>query len=313
MLIFYILTGVILLIALIAVILAYCIYKMVFYGVPNPEPDLYRLPKHEQYEQNKEWVTGMIRELDAQPYEAIEILSHDGLKLYGRYYHRADNAPIFIHHHGYKSFGLRDFCGPDRIVQSLGCNTLIIDHRAHGKSEGRRITFGARESLDSLSWVNYLSARFGKDTPIFLTGVSMGGATVLMATARELPDNVRGVIADCPCSSTWGIVSKVGRDRGFPDRYAYGLTCLAARFAGFDLAKASAIEAVKASKIPILLIHGEGDRYVPFEMSLEILESNPDRITFVPIPDAGHVLSYIMHPDQYTEHFVSFVNKCLRK
>ena len=50
----------------------------------------------------------------------------------------------------------------------------MIDQRAHGLSEGKTITFGIKERLDCLCWVEYLVERFGKETQILLTGISMG-------------------------------------------------------------------------------------------------------------------------------------------
>ena len=41
---------------------------------------------------------------------------------------------------------------------------------------------------------------------------------------------------------------------------------------------ASAVEAVKRSPIPILLIHGEDDRYVPCDMGRAIAAANPEKI-----------------------------------
>ena len=73
----------------------------------------------------------------------------------------------------------------------MGHNLLLIDERAHGRSEGRTITFGIQERWDVESWARFAVERFGADVQIILYGVSMGAATVLMAAGLDLPENVK--------------------------------------------------------------------------------------------------------------------------
>ena len=42
-----------------------------------------------------------------------------------------------------------------------------------------------------------------KNAEIVLYGVSMGGATVMMASGEDLPGNVKAIIEDCGYSSVW--------------------------------------------------------------------------------------------------------------
>ena len=314
MLALYILLGFIAVLAVITLIIARVTYKMAFYHLPDSDIDNYQIPDVKQYQDNKEYMTSMIRELDSIPFEPVTITSHDGLKLFGRYYHVNDGAPIFIEFHGYKSMAIRDFCGGDRIVRSLKCNTLLVDQRAHGKSEGNTISFGILERLDCLAWINYLNQRFGSDTKIFLIGVSMGGATVLMASELDLPRNVIGIMADCPFSSPWLVISKVARSMGIPSKLAFPFVWLGARIYGkFDLTSSDAISAVKKANVPIFLVHGDADHLVPFEMSEEIAKRCASEITFIPFKDAGHGLSYILDSEKYTNEATKFIERCLEE
>ena len=147
-----------------------------------------------------------IREkLSAAQYDAVTITNREGKKLYGRYYHNRDNAPVAIMFHGYRSRALSDCGGGYKICCDLGVNVFIPDQRAHGESDGRAITFGIKERLDCLDWIDYINGKY--DSPdIFLVGVSMGGATVLMASGEELPSNVKGIISDCSYSSPESII-----------------------------------------------------------------------------------------------------------
>lgn len=242
----------------------------------------------------------LIREMDEIPYEAVTISAYDGTKLAARYYHVRDGAPLQLQFHGYKGSALRDFCGGNKLARESGQNTLVVDQRAHGKSCGTTITFGIRERLDCLSWVEYANHRFGPDTPIFLSGVSMGAATVLMASELEFPANVVGIIADCPYSSPEAIIRKVCReDMHLPPVLVMLFIRLGARLFGhFDLKETSAVQAVRNTNIPILLLHGEDDRFVPCDMSREIFDACLSYKIRKSFPGAGHGLSYIVDTEK---------------
>lgn len=293
--------------------ISYWIFKIAFRHIPDPEQDQYRLPNNEQYAIHKDRMISLISELDAIPYEPVTVTSHDGLKLFGRYYHFEDGAPVHIELHGYKSLALRDFCGGNAIIRSLKHNTLLIDQRAHGMSEGKTIAYGIKERQDCLTWIEYIISRFGSDTKIFLSGVSMGAATVLMATSLPLPKNVVGVIADCPYSSPKEIILKVGRDLRLPSKLMIPFLHIAARLFGhFKITETDSIESVKVSKVPILLIHGEDDNFVPYEMSLRIAKACASELTFVSVPGAGHALSYMIDSKKYEDATVKFIEDCLK-
>lgn len=196
----------------------------------------------------------------------------------------------------------------------MGHNTIVVDERAHGRSTSRTITFGIKERRDCLSWVDYVCKHFGSDTPIFLSGVSMGAAAVLMAAGLELPKNVVGIIADSPYSSPAAIISKVCKDRGLPPSLMLPVLRLGARcFGHFDLEETTVIEAVRRTRIPILLIHGEDDRFVPCRMSQEIWSACGGPRTMKTFPGAGHGLSYLVDPKRYERLVKQFVGECLQR
>ena len=241
--------------------------------------------------------------LKSQGYEGVFTTSHDNLTLFGRYYHVKSGAPLFIEFHGYKGEALRDFCACDMVFKSLGCNTLLVDQRAHGKSGGKTISFGVNERLDCLAWVKWANKRFG-DIPIFLAGISMGGATVLTAASLSLPKNVRGIISDCAFSSPKEIICKVLSDRHLPKKIFYPLVYLGAfLFGGFYLNASSAILAVKNARVPILLLHGKADSFVPHQMSEEIYKSCSSEREIFTFEGAGHGFSFATDAPKY-EHAV---------
>ena len=276
-------------------------YRIAFYNPPPHKEDPYDIPRDAQYGVHADRMHRMVDYLRSLPYEQVYITSHDGLRLAARYYHRNDGAPVKIEFHGYRSAATRDFCGANELDVLTGCNVLLVDQRAHGLSEGSSITFGILERFDVLGWVNYVVNRFGPDVKILLSGVSMGAATVMMASDLELPSNVKGIIADCGYSSPKAILKKVcGEDMHLPADLLYPFCRMAAKLlCKCDLEAASAVEAVKNSKVPIFLVHGTEDHYVPCSMAYEIKEAGGDNIQMHIFEDSGHVLCYMDDTPRY--------------
>lgn len=276
----------------------------------DPHQGPYAYENTEQTRACKAVFDQAIADFEKAPFEEVCITSDDGLKLYGRYYQVKENGPLEIMCHGYKGNAIRDFCGNYKIAKESGRNVLLIDERCHRKSEGNTITFGIKERTDVLCWVRYANERFGNPS-IILSGVSMGAATVLMASGMELPENVKAVIADCPYDAPSNIIKKVGAtDMGLPVKLVYPLIKMGGMLYGhFNLEADSPVEAVKKSRVPILLIHGDDDRFVPYEMSVNIHAAAPDMICFHTIHGAGHAINYVTAPEEYTKVVNEFIEK----
>jgi len=286
-----------------------CIYTFLqcFYSPKNRVEDPYKLIEGEQYEKLAHVITECTRVMDKAPCQWVSVTSKDGLTLHGRYYHTRDNAPTAIVFHGYKSSALRDGCGGFALSRALGFNILVPDQRAHARSEGTVISFGIMERWDCLSWIEYVNQRFGSDLPILLSGLSMGAATVLMAADLPLPENVVGIMADCPYSSPAGIIRKVCSERGFPEKLVFPFIRLSARlFGGFSLTETSAKKAVTNAKVPILLLHGDDDRFVPCDMSRGVAQSCASPVQLEIFPGAGHGLCYMTDPERYEAAALAF-------
>lgn len=300
----WIAAGIVLFLGLALLITTYVIYAIAFGAPERKRPDPYAQHVGPEYDTWREHFDTWIHALDDRPYEALTISSsHDKTRLFARYLHVRDGAPLVIQMHGYRSSSIRDFCGgAPYALDRLGHNVLLVDQRAHGKSGGHTISFGIVEQYDCLDWIRYAVDRFGADTPIVLYGVSMGAATVLTASGLPLPPSVRGIVADCPYSRPSDIIKKTCREMGLPPRLAFPFVRLAARlYGGFALSDKGPhpVEAVTRASVPILLIHGEADDFVPCDMSRRIAAANPDRIRLETFPGGVHAGSYLIDPDRY--------------
>ena len=307
---------ILLILTIIILLTAYVCYRLAFLAPKErifDEDVRIHLPEGEEYLKVRKGIESCVDTMLSRSFEPVTIETFDGKKLYGRYYHVADGAPLQIQFHGYKSTAVLDFCGGSTYAGKIGHNALVVDHRSHGKSEGKNITFGVLERLDVLYWAQYARSRFGEDTPIILAGLSMGAATVLMACDMPLPKNVKGIIADCPYSSPKDIIKKVARtELQLPAELLYPFVKLGASlFAGFDLEACSAVSAAEDADLPILIIHGEADTFVPCDMSRKIQKANPEQVTLVTIEGAGHGLCYMTDSKKYEEAMMDFMQKIL--
>ena len=246
----------------------------------------------------------VIDKLAALNYEDVYITSHDGLRLHGRYMHNKDGAPLAIQCHGYKSASSRDFSGGALLALELGFNVLLIDQRAHEESDGNTITFGDKERYDCLGWINYSVCRFGEDLKIILYGLSMGAATVILTAALDIPKNVLGVFADCPYSSAPAIIKNTIKGMGLSARIMYPIVRLGGIIFGkTDPERARPDEAAKHHKVPIVIVHGEGDTFVPHYMSEEIYENlkSDSRCSLNSFKEAEHGISFMHETQRYCD------------
>jgi len=288
---------------LLALLTSFICFMKVFYSPKRKprRPDVYPLPAGGIYEPYHGIMLDWMKKARTMPRERMEIISHDGKRLVGYYYEYAKGAPIEILFHGYQGDGERDLSGGIDRCFRIGRSAIIVDQRAHGESEGYVCTFGIKERLDCLAWVDHLIKRFGDNVKIILTGVSMGAATVMMAAGEPLPKNVVSVLADCGFSSPKEIIIKVIKDMRLPAELLYPFVKLGARiFGGFNLEETSPMDAVKKSTIPIIFIHGDADAFVPHYMSRALYDACSSKYkSFVTIEGAGHGLAFPVNKEKY--------------
>lgn len=189
-----------------------------------------------------------------------------------------------------------------------GWNVLMPDQRGHGNSEGNYVGWGYDERLDLLGWVNYVVRR-DPGAQIVLHGVSMGAATVLMATGGVLPRQVKAAVSDCSYTSIEEEMRHVLRaevrrrfSRPLPAPAGVLFSTLrktTLRKAGFDLRSAAPIRAVPLSKTPTLFIHGSKDDFVPAPMMNRLYQAARCPKSFLWVPEAGHALSVGTNPELY--------------
>lgn len=248
--------------------------------------------------------------IERHPKKWVYTLSFDGLKLAARFFDNNSHKAIILFH-GYRSSATRDFSCAVKMYCELGYNILLVDERSHGQSEGKLITFGVKERKDVLTWVNYYLKYIDSDAEIFLGGMSMGATTVLLAAGLELPNNVKGIIADCGFTSPADIMNKVARQAfHFNAGFILPVMDIFCRIFGhFGIYGVSTLEALKKTRLPILFIHGKNDNFVPCEMSESAYRSAAGDKYILTVEGADHGMSYLLASKDVSEKITGFLKK----
>lgn len=233
--------------------------------------------------------------LNNQTFENYSITNVDGNKLKG-YLLKADKpSDVYVFgSHGYRCWGKREFRLMAKFYHDLGFNVFIVDHQAHGESEGKYIGFGSHESRDAMQWLRFMTDTFGSDIQIILHGVSMGCATVMMMSGNpDLPKNVKFTVADCGYTSPWAEFDYQLKNAHVPTSPLLdGANFFNKHIAKYDFKKVDAVESVSHAQVPMLFIHGTKDDFVPTYMVHELYDACSTDKDLLLVEGAGHAESY---------------------
>ena len=152
----------------------------IFFSRPKDKNLIKRSMGDEHYNICKEMVLEYRKKLDEIPYKEICIKSFDNLNLYGKYYDKG-SINLIIMFHGVRAVKENQFAYQIVKLLGLGYNILLVDHRAHFKSEGDITSYGVYEQDDVKKWVVYFDDK-DEIQNIFLDGISMGGTSIAHAS-----------------------------------------------------------------------------------------------------------------------------------
>lgn len=250
--------------------------------------------------------------LNKSNYEDVYIKSDDGLKLHSyeiKNPKKTNDWVIVVH--GYTSQGkfMASFASK---FYDMGYNVLVPDLRGHGQSEGDYIGMGWHDRLDIIRWINKIIEK-DKNANIILHGVSMGAATVMMASGEKLPSNVKGIIEDCGYTSVKDEfayqLKALFKLPSFPIINVASLVCRIK--AGYWFGEGSAIKQVAKSKTPILFIHGDADDFVPYFMLDKLYNAANCTKEKLVVKGAAHAKAAVVNPELYWNTIKKFIDKNL--
>lgn len=258
--------------------------------------------------------TGSQEEKDwyAQIRKDVYVTSADGLKLHGyEVFNENGNGNYIIACHGY-SGSADDMARYAKWYYGMGYSLILPDARAHGQSEGHVRGMGWLERKDILVWTDKILSEHS-DAKIALFGISMGGATVMMASGEELPKQVKAIIEDCGYSSVWDeFKTQMKNMFHLPSFPIMNVASVVTKVrGGYSLSEASSVDQLKKCKLPVLFIHGKEDQFVPFDMLDVVYEAAKTEKEKIAVENAGHAMSSTKDPETYWSTVESFLSKHL--
>ena len=189
-------------------------------------------------------------------FQKVILTTSSNLKLEGWYIpvKSAKGTVCLFHGHGGKKSGTN---AEAEVFRKLGYNTLQLDFRAHGNSEGNTCTIGYDESEDVKLAYDYIKGKGEKN--IVLWGISMGAATITKAI-NDYALQPNKVILEMPFGSIIDAAEGRIKMMGLPEEpLARLLTFWGGTEHGFWAFNMRPTEFAKKINCPVLLQWGKND------------------------------------------------------
>ena len=216
--------------------------------------------------------------------------------------------------HGYKDSAIKFFYFGRMYNRDLHYNVLMPDLHAHGLSDGNDIQMGWKDADEVLNWIKVAEEIFRDDnyrTAMIVHGVSMGAATTMNVSGKDLPEYVNAFVEDCGYTSVWDEFSMQLKEMfglpAFPLMHSTSLLCNMKY--GWNFKEASPLISVSRCTRPMLFIHGDADDFVPFSMMQPLYDAKPEPKEFWVAPGSANANAYRDHPEEYTAVVRQFLDK----
>lgn len=244
--------------------------------------------------------------------DVVRFSARDGTVLRGWWLPADEPQGTIVFAHGQSGSLDGDWHLAPHIVER-GFNILMFDFRAHGRSAGTHVTFGAGEVLDVRGALDWLEAEQGVERAGVL-GFSMGGAVALTTAAHDR--RIAAVVADCPFYQLHTVVTAGLQDMGLPSLAARPLTgvavTLASLLVGEVLSVAEPARWAARVRSPVLLIAAGNDRFVPHNDTLALYQALPASSDLWVVPGIDHREAYQACPEVYLARVAGWFETHLR-
>ena len=240
------------------------------------------------------------------PHKEVYVLSFDKKKLHAYELKNKSNTWIIMVH-GYTNNAL-EILSIAKEFYDKGYSLLIIDQRAHGKSEGKYSTLGYLERRDILTWIEYINKK--KKALIVLYGLSMGGTVIMQTVGLNLPNSVICAIEDCGFISNYCQYYEQLSYRHLPAKFIiFSFNIFSMLLMGFNIYKFNPYKELEKGQIPMLFIHGKSDKLVKPENAQKAYELYHGGKEILLIDKAKHMKSSLASPLLYYQKIFSFIEK----
>lgn len=191
-----------------------------------------------------------------------------------------------------------------KIFLDMGYNVLFMDHRCHGRTGGDVVSYGYFEKYDLVKAVCWAKEHFSGR--VGLHGESMGAGISMQAA--ELTD-VDFLVEDCGYSSFGEEIHHNLKSTPFTCDVVHYLPSrlLVKLRGGYDIEAISPVMSMTKTKMPVLIIHGKKDSYVPYSMGEKIFNAIPHDKKHMYAPEAEHAYSVKYDTEEYENQVKEFL------
>ncbi|NET09216.1 MAG: alpha/beta hydrolase [Symploca sp. SIO2B6] len=217
----------------------------------------------------------------------------------------SDRTVIILHGLGATRQDMLEFGLP---LQKVGYNLVLIDLRSHGESGGKFFTYGYHEWQDVVSLLDWLEQQAPKAVEdVTLIGVSAGGAIAIPATARDSRiDRLITLSTFAELGETINTQTPL-----LPDRWRRRAIAKAERLAKFEVDATIPRQTIQRVNVPVLIIHGDVDGYIPFENGQKLYEAAKQPKFFHRSVGADHADILSQNSTQLNQVILDFMGSTL--
>jgi len=181
-------------------------------------------------------------------------------------------APAVLYLHGVR-WNLTGHLNRMSQLRRFGFSVFAIDYRGFGKSDGELPSETTVYEDARAAW-KWLVAKEPDPSRRYIYGHSLGGAVAvdLAAQISGTPAGARGLIVESSFTSLPELVSESG--------YGWLPPLLSQKF--------DSVVKIREITMPVLIVHGADDRYVPASLSSALYAAAPQPKKLLLVPNATH-------------------------
>ncbi len=226
------------------------------------------------------------------PYEDVQLVTEDNVNLHGWFIPANEARATVLFFHG-NAGNISHRLDTLKIFYHLGLNTLIIDYRGYGQSEGKPTEQGTYRDADA-AWKYLTKQRNIPAKEIILFGRSVGGAVAAELASRKQP-------AALILESTFTSVADIAADiyPFLPVRWISNL----------DYNTRDRLATINS---PVLVVHSKEDDIIPYKhgKALFAAANKPKQLLTL---KGGHNDGFYVSGRRYTEGLNIFLQTFLYK
>lgn len=250
-----------------------------------------------------------MEEFESWEKQEVTIHSPNGYDLFGYFFPMPGSKKTLIISHGitYTLFGSIKYMP---MFRDQGFNILIYDLRNHGRSEKKNTTYGYYEKFDLRACVDWVKNHVGTDSIVGTMGESLGAAITLQHAAID--HRIAFAIADCPFADLDTLLAyRLKEEYHLPPFPLLPLSNWFVKIrSGVDVKNVSPIESIKGIETPLMFAHGQEDRYIPPEHSVNMANAKikGEKLLYL-APNARHAEAFWKNQEEYRQQIYAFLKK----